>query len=91
MRMKSFWSTSMSTFYDPQAPKKATNLSVNSELLKKAKDFDINLSGVFEQALVELLKSKQREAWIAENHEAIVRYNNHVEEYGVYSDGLRNF
>lgn len=81
----------MFALYDQQAPKKATNLSVNSDLLKKAKDLDINLSSTLEQALAELVKTKQQEAWLKENREAIEKYNSHVEEHGVFSDGLRNF
>ena len=81
----------MSTLYDTQAPKKATNLSVNSDLLKKAKDLDINLSAALEQVLVELVKTKQQEAWLKENRKAIEKYNCHVEEQGVFSDGLRSF
>ena len=36
----------MESLFDLDAPKKATNLSVNSDLLKKSKALNINLSGV---------------------------------------------
>ena len=49
----------MLSLYDQNAPKKPTNLSVNSDLLKKARDLDINLSAALEQALTEQLKAKQ--------------------------------
>ncbi|MGR8953337.1 MAG: type II toxin-antitoxin system CcdA family antitoxin [Gammaproteobacteria bacterium] len=81
----------MLTLYDIHAPKKAANLSVNSDLLKKAKDLDINLSAALEQILAELIKTKQQEAWLKENRKSIERYNCHVEEHGVFSDGLRGF
>ena len=77
--------------YDPQAPKRAANLSVNEDLLRKAKEMDINLSATLEQALVEALKKKQRERWLIENKPAMEAYNEHVEKHGVFSDGLRNF
>jgi len=77
--------------YDPQAPKRAANLSVNGDLLSKAKDLHINLSATLEQALAEALKQKQREHWLAENRGAIAAYNQHVEKHGVFSDGLRSF
>lgn len=57
--------------YNPNAPKRAANLSVNGYLLNKAKGLGINLSATLEQALVEALKKKQREHWLAENREAI--------------------
>lgn len=77
--------------YNPNAPKRAANLSVNGDLLTKAKDLDINLSATLEQALVEALKKKQREQWLAENRKAINAYNEHVEAHGVFSDDLRSF
>jgi antitoxin CcdA len=36
----------MLPMYDSQAPKKATNLSINSDLLNRARALDINLSAV---------------------------------------------
>lgn len=81
----------MPVLYDPQAPKKPTNLSVNSDLLNKARALDINLSATLEQALAETLRARQREVWLAENREAIAAYNEHVESDGVFSDGLRRF
>ncbi|EXF44435.1 Post-segregation antitoxin (ccd killing mechanism protein) encoded by the F plasmid [Pseudomonas sp. BAY1663] len=81
----------MRAAYNPNAPKRAANLSVNGDLLNKAKDLDINLSATLEQALIEALKKKQREQWLAENRKAISAYNEHVEAHGVFSDGLRGF
>lgn len=77
--------------YDINAPKRAANLSVNGDLLNKAKDLEINLSATLEQALAEALKNKQREQWLAENRKAISAYNEHVEAHGVFSDDQRSF
>ncbi len=77
--------------YNPHAPKRAANLSVNGDLLNKAKDLDINLSATLEQALTEVLKKKQREQWLAENRKAISAYNEYVEANGVFSDSQRSF
>jgi antitoxin CcdA len=82
---------SMLNIYDQEAPKRATNLSINSDLLKKAKEMDINLSAALEQTLAIQLKAKQQEAWLKENRAAITAYNNHVETHGLFSDGLRSF
>lgn len=38
----------MSYAYDTQAPKRPTNVSINSDLLAKAKGFNINLSATLE-------------------------------------------
>lgn len=77
--------------YDSQAPKKATNLSVNSDLLNKAKALDINLSAALEQALVQALKQRQQEQWLKENRAAIAAYNQEVEAHGAFGDTLRSF
>lgn len=78
--------------YDLQSPKKPTNLSINSDLLKKARELNIdNLSAVLEQALAEQVRERQQQRWLSENREAIAAYNQHVDQHGVFSDGLRSF
>ncbi len=81
----------MSNVFNLNAPKKPTNVSINSDLLEKAKGLNINLSATLEAALTEQLRAEQRTQWKAENAKAIQAYNNFVEENGVFSDGLRKF
>lgn len=81
----------MLALYDQNAPKKPTNLSINSDLLKKAKDLEINLSAALEQALTNQLKAKQSQQWLDQNKSAIAAYNKSVDESGVFSEGLRSF
>jgi antitoxin CcdA len=81
----------MLALYDQNAPKKPTNLSINSDLLKKARDFEINLSAALEQALTNQLKTKQAQQWLERNRNAIAAYNKSVDETGAFSDGLRSF
>jgi antitoxin CcdA len=81
----------MRTAYNPKAPKRATNLSINSDLLAMARKLDINLSATMEMALATAVKREQRERWLAENRDAIVAYNEHVEANGVFSDEFRGF
>jgi antitoxin CcdA len=81
----------MLSFYDQNAPKKPTNLSINSDLLKQARDLDINLSATLEQALTAQLKAKQAQLWLEQNKKTIAAYNKSVNEDGVFSDGLRGF
>ena len=77
--------------YDRRAAKKPTNVTVNSDLLRQARECGVNLSAVLEQALVELLRRRQREKWIEDNRAAIDSYNSCVRERGTFSDGLRSF
>ena len=81
----------MNNIYDPSAPKKPANLSINSELLRKAKEFEINLSATLEQALVEKVKQRQQELWLSANKSAIDEYNSYTEQNGNFSDTLRSF
>ena len=81
----------MNLAYDTQAPKKPTNVSVNSDLLAKAKVLKINLSATLETALAEVVATRQRGLWKEENRSAIEAYNRLVEEGGVASDGMRLF
>jgi antitoxin CcdA len=81
----------MSFLYNTNAPKKPTNLTVNSDLLSQAKEMKINLSATLENALADALKTKKQEIWKEENKEAIISYNEHVTEYGLFSDGIRMF
>ncbi|MBS7325499.1 MAG: type II toxin-antitoxin system CcdA family antitoxin [Thiopseudomonas sp.] len=81
----------MSAVYDLQAGKKPANLSINADLLAKAKALKINLSAALETALAERISASQREQWLEENRSAIDAYNKMVEEHGVFSDELRSF
>ena len=81
----------MRPVYDDTAPKKAKNLSINSDLLRKARELDINLSSALEQALEQIVKRRLYETWLEENRAAIESYNEHVERHGVFSDGVRGF
>lgn len=81
----------MQPAYNTQAPKKPANLSINADLLRQAKALDINLSATLEKALADTLKQWQREQWLVDNKAAMEAYNQHVEENGIFSDGLRSF
>jgi antitoxin CcdA len=77
--------------FDPDAPKKPANLSVNADLLRLAKELGINLSQTLEGRLIEVIQEESRRRWLAENTEAIDDYNARIDRHGVFSDGLRRF
>lgn len=77
--------------FDPNAPKKSANLSINSDLLRQAKECHLNLSQVLETQLALLLREKRRQQWQADNSEAIEAYNRRIEQNGAFSDGVRHF
>jgi antitoxin CcdA len=73
------------------APKRATNVSVRSDLLTAAREAGVNLSATLERALTEELAEVKRQQWRQENREAIARYNEHVEKHGTFADDVRSF
>lgn len=77
--------------FNPAAPKKSANLSINADLLQQAKQLNINLSRTLEQHLVEIVRQSQRSRWLAENQNALDEYNRRIEARGTFSDGLRRF
>ena len=81
----------MSDIYNTNAPKKAANVSINSDLLQQAKVLKINLSATLEGELVRRIRQKRRAQWLDENRSALDNYNAFVEKHGVFSDGLRQF
>jgi len=77
--------------FDPAARKKATNVTVNSDLLAKAREGGINLSATLERALAEELRQRRAQQWLAENRAAIEAYNADVDAGGAFGDTLRGF
>lgn len=77
--------------FDTAAPKKATNLSINADLLRQAKELNINISQAVEQHLADLVRKVRRQQWLVENNGAINEYNQRIESQGVFSDSLRQF
>jgi antitoxin CcdA len=71
--------------------KRATNVSVRSDLLAAAREAGVNLSATLERALMEELAEAKRKKWRQENRDAITAYNEHVEKHGMFSDGVRSF
>ena len=81
----------MALSYDSTAPKKATNITINADLLREAKSLGINLSQTFEKHLGEVIREARRSKWLEENREALEEHNAYIERHGVFSDGLRRF
>lgn len=79
----------MAQTYDHLAPKKPTNLSINSNLLEKARLLKLNLSATLEAALAEEVRKAERTRWLEKNRKAIEASNKFAEEKGLFSDSYR--
>jgi antitoxin CcdA len=71
--------------------KKAVNVSISADLLRDARDNEINLSATLEAAIEHELQQLRKREWLDQNENAIQAYNRDVEEQGAFSDGLRTF
>jgi antitoxin CcdA len=74
-----------------KARKVPTNLSVREDLVRRAKELEINLSEVLDAALEEAIRREEQHAWLEANKDAIAQYNEFVEKNGVFSDDWRRF
>ena len=63
--------------------KKPANLSIFRDLPEQAKALEADLS--------EAIRKHERSQWLERNRAALDAYNERVERYGVFSDGLRSF
>jgi len=79
----------MHNLFDKNAPKKPTNLSVNSDLLAKSRALRINLSATLEKALETEVAAARAASWRKENAAAIRAYNAFVDENGCFGDEFR--
>jgi len=65
------------------APKKATNLSLNSKVLEAAREMGINISQTVETLLAEEVKRLYWEKWNEDNKEAVAAYNARTSDHGL--------
>lgn len=73
------------------ADRQAVNVTINKALIAKSKSLGINLSALFEEALMTHIAQLERRAWLEDNGDAIAEYNERVDDQGCFSDKLRSF
>jgi antitoxin CcdA len=66
-----------------KAPRRATNVSLDSAHLAEARELGINISQACERGLVETLAEERARRWKEENREAMESWNRWVEEHGL--------
>ena len=66
-----------------KAPKKATNLSLNSKVLEAAKELGLNLSQTVDLLLANEVKRRYWERWREDNREAFEAYNERIRKDGL--------
>jgi len=71
--------------------KRATNLSLSSDVLEAAKDLEINISQVCDNYLRDLVRREQERKWREDHADFIAAYNATVEAEGLPLDEWRSF
>lgn len=77
--------------FNPNAPKKATNLSLNSDLVEQARNLDINLSRACERGLELQIAEARARQWREDNQESLAFANEHFERHGLPLARYRRF
>ena len=75
--------------YDPQAAKRAVNLSLNGDLVTRARAEGLNLSALAEEAVAVALARRARERLEAEIAQACRVHEDYLAEYGSLGDAVR--
>ncbi|MFT4195406.1 type II toxin-antitoxin system CcdA family antitoxin [Ottowia sp.] len=73
------------------APKKATNLSLNSKVLEMAREMGMNISKTVDELLAAEVKRRYWEKWNEENKEAVAAYNARIAKEGLPLAKYRTF
>jgi antitoxin CcdA len=73
------------------APKKATNLSLNSKVLEMARELGMNVSQTVDDLLAAEVRRRYWERWNEENREAIAEYNARIASEGLPLEKYRTF
>ena len=73
------------------ATKKATNITLSSDILAEAKALGINISQSCDPFLRELVRSERERRWQQDNADFIAAYNQTVADDGLPLDSLRSF
>ncbi len=81
----------VSTLRFDNAPKKATNLSLNSKVLETARELGLNVSQTVDGLLAAEVKRLYWERWNEENKEAVAAYNARIASEGLPLAKYRSF
>ena len=73
------------------ASKRPINLSLDVDLVEKARAYGVNVSAVAEDALRARIGREEARAWLDENRAAIAAQNAWIAERGLFSDEFRTW
>lgn len=70
--------------HSEEAPRRRpVNLTIREDLLKEAKELNLNASKAAESGIIAAIQKAQEDLWLAQNKKAIEAYNRDIEERGL--------
>ena len=81
----------MSNMHTKPRTKRPTNLTIDPDLLARAKALGLNVSSVLDEGLRAKIREEEARRWIEENRDAFDALNKETREHGVWSERLRRF
>ncbi len=79
----------MRSLYNAAAPRRAVNLSLNSELVEKARAENLNLSAIAEKAIGGALAEAARKRFDEEIARGVAQHTEYLATYGSIGDAIR--
>ncbi len=73
------------------APKKPTNLTLNTKVLEMAREMGMNISQTVDELLAAEVQRRYWERWNEDNKEAIAEYNARIADEGLPLARYRTF
>ena len=71
--------------------RRATNVTLPDDLLRQARELDINLSQACERGLAAEVAAARERRWLEENTEAMDEWNAYIEQHGLPLGMFRSF
>ncbi|HOO50202.1 MAG TPA: type II toxin-antitoxin system CcdA family antitoxin [Alphaproteobacteria bacterium] len=63
--------------------RRPVNLTIREDLLKEAKELNLNASKAAESGIIVAIQKAQEDLWLEQNKKAIESYNRDIEERGL--------
>ncbi len=79
----------MSTTYNQDAPRRPVNLSLNSDLVARARAERLNLSAIAEAAIRRAVEERAAARFREEIAQSIAEHDAYLAEYGSFADAVR--
>jgi len=74
--------------YNTNAPRRAVNLTANSDLVSMVRSENGNLSQLLEQTMITFLAERELDRWKKQNKAAFDSYNSMIAERGSLSEDI---